>query len=220
LVVGLVLGARPGAVVPQRWVQALRTRSVQLAARVASRRSIVVAQQILQSSISSATAVYVRVAFHLFRSFVFLIAFRSSRNSSVASLVAKGESIVKKLDALLSSTWAIRSFTLRVLLSSMCLSVLFFCVFSGFECKFPHRLHGYHVTLPMFPSLSQRTLLHGKGCALSGAIDWANAHNLYSRTNNTQQSWISIGAAFNLEHCMRVCHVAHAPPLCMHHILT
>jgi hypothetical protein len=37
-------------------------------------------------------------------SFVFLIVFRSSRNSSVANLVAKGESIVKKLDALLSGT--------------------------------------------------------------------------------------------------------------------
>ena len=104
LVVGLVLGARPGAVVPQRWVQALRTRSVQLVARVASRRSIVVARQILQSSISSASAVYVCLAAHIFRSFVFLIVFRSSRNSSVANLVAKGESIVKQLDALLSGT--------------------------------------------------------------------------------------------------------------------
>jgi hypothetical protein len=33
LVVGLVLGARPGAVVPQRWVQALRTRSVSYESR-------------------------------------------------------------------------------------------------------------------------------------------------------------------------------------------
>jgi hypothetical protein len=79
-------------------------------------------------------------------------------------------------------------------------------------------MHGFHFTLPMFPSPSQHTRLHGKTCALSGAIDCANTHNLYSRTNNTQQSGISIGAAFNLEYCMRICNVAHARRLYMHHI--
>ncbi len=39
LVVGLVLGARPGAVVPQRWVQALRTPYAQIAGRAENRRT-------------------------------------------------------------------------------------------------------------------------------------------------------------------------------------
>jgi len=96
--------------------------------------------------------------------------------------------------------------------------LVFIFLFVFWFVKFLHRLLGCHFTLPMFPFLSQRMLLHGKCCTLSGAIDWANAHNLYSRTNNTQQSGNSIGAAFNFEHCMRICNVAHARPLYTHHI--
>ena len=55
LLVGLVLGARPGAVVPQRWIETLRTLSIHTVTRVSFQRSNLLALQMLQKSISSAS---------------------------------------------------------------------------------------------------------------------------------------------------------------------
>ena len=54
LLIGLVLGARPGAVVPQRWVQVLKTSSIQAAARASRVRTNMLAMRILHTSISKA----------------------------------------------------------------------------------------------------------------------------------------------------------------------
>jgi hypothetical protein len=55
LLVGLVLGARPGAVVPQRWIETLRTLSIHTVTRVSFQRSNLLALQMLQKSIASAS---------------------------------------------------------------------------------------------------------------------------------------------------------------------
>ena len=54
LLVGLVLGARPGALVPQRWVQVLKTTCIQSAARATRVRTNMLAMRILHTSISNA----------------------------------------------------------------------------------------------------------------------------------------------------------------------
>jgi hypothetical protein len=63
LLVGLVLGARPGAVVPQRWVSVLRSQSIQVAARGSTFRLNSFAKRMLQSSISRAQTMYVSFSF-------------------------------------------------------------------------------------------------------------------------------------------------------------
>jgi len=78
LLIGLVLGARPGAVVPQRWVQVLKTSPISAAARASRVRTNMLAMRILHTSISQALPL-------------------STKNSSIAQLVTDGKKIFSRL---------------------------------------------------------------------------------------------------------------------------